>query len=57
MSLDATFSSYRVGRADFASLFQAELELLNFERTTRMAATEAAEARESAEEIVGSGAK
>ena len=57
MSLDATFSSYRVGRADFASLFQAEVELLNFERTTRMAATEAAEARVSAEEIVGSGAK
>ena len=54
LSLDATFASYRVGRADFASLFQAEVELLNFERTTRTAATDAAEARVSAEEIVGS---
>jgi outer membrane protein TolC len=57
MSLDATFASYRVGRADFASLFQAELELLNFERTTLMAATDAAEALVSAEEIVGRGVK
>jgi cobalt-zinc-cadmium efflux system outer membrane protein len=54
MSLDATFASYRVGRADFASLFQAEVDLLNFERTTRTAATAAAEARVRAEEIVGS---
>ncbi len=57
MSLDATFASYRVGRADFASLFQAELDLLNFERTTLMAATDSAEARVAAEEIVGDGVK
>jgi outer membrane protein, heavy metal efflux system len=57
MSLDASLASYRVGRADFASLFQAELELLNFERTTLMAATDAAEARVAAEEVVGSGVR
>ncbi len=57
MSLDATFASYRVGRADFASLFQAEVELLNFERATRTAAMDAAEARVRAEEIVGNGVK
>ena len=57
LTLDATFASYQVGRADFASLFQAELELLDFERTTRMAETSAAEARVDAEAIVGSGVK
>jgi cobalt-zinc-cadmium efflux system outer membrane protein len=55
LSLDATYSSYQVGRADFASLFQAELELLNFERTARMAETAAAQARVDAEAMVGTG--
>ena len=57
MSLDSVYSSYRVGRADFASLFQAELELLNFERTARMAETAAAQARVDAEAMVGTGAE
>jgi cobalt-zinc-cadmium efflux system outer membrane protein len=55
LSLDATYASYRVGRADFASLFQAEIELLNFERTARMAETAAAQARVDAEAMVGTG--
>jgi cobalt-zinc-cadmium efflux system outer membrane protein len=55
MSLDATFASYRVGRADFSSLFQAETELLNLERTARMAETAAAQARVDAEAMVGTG--
>jgi len=55
MSLDAVYSSYQVGRADFASLFQAEIELLNFERTARMAETAAAQARVDTEAMVGTG--
>ena len=55
MSLDSVYASYRVGRADFASLFQAELELLNFERTARTAETAAAQARVDAEAMVGTG--
>ncbi|MCA9632134.1 MAG: TolC family protein [Myxococcales bacterium] len=54
LTLDATFASYQVDRADFASLFQAEVQLLNFERATRMAEAAAAEARVDAESIVGS---
>ena len=57
MSLDATFASYRVNRADFASLYQSELQLLSYERTARMAETNAAEARVNVEAIVGSGVK
>ncbi len=53
MSLDATFASYRVGRADFASLFQSEVELLNLERTTRAAEIDVALARVATEAIVG----
>ena len=53
LTLDATFASYQVDRADFASLFQAEVQLLNFERATRMAEAAAAEARVDAEAIVG----
>jgi len=53
LTLEATFASYQVDRADFASLFQAELQLLNFERTTRMAESAAAEARVEVEAIVG----
>jgi outer membrane protein TolC len=34
-TLDATFSSYQVDRAEFISLFEAEVEFLEFERTIR----------------------
>lgn len=36
-TLDATFSAYQVGRADFASFYQAELKLLEFDRALRVA--------------------
>lgn len=36
-ALDATFAAYQVDRADFASLYQAELALLDFERAIRRA--------------------
>jgi len=52
-TLDATISAYRVDRADFASLFQAELQLLAFERTTRRAEAAAALARVDVEALVG----
>jgi cobalt-zinc-cadmium efflux system outer membrane protein len=57
MTLQATSASYQAGRADFASLFQAELQLLNFERETLIAETNAAEARVDADALVGSGAR
>ncbi|RMG18934.1 MAG: hypothetical protein D6729_06220 [Deltaproteobacteria bacterium] len=40
-TLEATLSAYQVGRADFATLYQAEVELLVFERTLRRARAEA----------------
>ena len=40
-------------RADFASLFQAELQLLAFERTIRKAEAAAAMARVEMEALVG----
>ena len=52
-TLDATFAAYQVGRADFANLFQAELQLLTFERTIRKAETSAALARVEVETLVG----
>ncbi len=55
LALEATFSSYQVSRADFAALFQAELQLLNFERTTLMAEARAADAQVDAEALVGGG--
>jgi len=57
LALDATFASYQADRADFASLFQAELQLLNFERTTRAAEASAAAARVDVEALVGRGVK
>ncbi|RMG39290.1 MAG: TolC family protein [Candidatus Dadabacteria bacterium] len=36
-TLDATFSAYQVDRADFASFYQAELKLLEFDRALRHA--------------------
>ncbi|MBW2735419.1 MAG: TolC family protein [Deltaproteobacteria bacterium] len=41
-TLDATFAAYQVDRADFASLFQAEMQLLNFERAIFRAEARAA---------------
>ncbi|MHC4816069.1 MAG: TolC family protein [Planctomycetota bacterium] len=52
-TLDATFAAYQVGRADFASLFQAELQLLSFEETLRKAEATAALARVEIEALVG----
>ena len=36
-TLDATLAAYKVDRADFASLYQAELQLLEFDRAVRTA--------------------
>ncbi len=52
-TLDATFAAYRVGRADFASLYQAELELLDFERTIRTAESDAARAAVDVSTLTG----
>ncbi len=52
-TLDATFAAYHVDRADFASLFQAELQLLAFERTIRKAEAAAALAKVEVEALVG----
>ena len=52
-TLDATFAAYRVGRADFASVYQAELRLLDFERTIRVARSEAAQAAVEIDTLTG----
>jgi outer membrane protein TolC len=52
-TLDATFAAYQVDRADFASLFQAELQLLDFERTIRVAEATAAIMRIHVQALVG----
>jgi len=54
-TLDATFSSYQVDRADFLSLFEAELELLNFEKTIRIATVDALVAQATVEMLTGKG--
>jgi outer membrane protein TolC len=41
-TLEATLAAYQVGRADYASLFQAEVQLLDLERAARMAEADAA---------------
>ena len=41
-TLDATLSAFRVGRADYTSLFQAEVQLLDLQRAARVAEAEAA---------------
>lgn len=51
--LDATFSSYQVDRADFLSLFETQLELLNFEKTIRMATVDALLAEAAIEMLTG----
>lgn len=52
-ALDATFGAYQVDRAGFASLYQAELQLLNFERAIRLAEANAAKSRVAIEGLVG----
>jgi outer membrane protein TolC len=52
-ALDATFASYQVGRAGFLSLYEAELELLNFEKTIRVAAVQALVAQTNIEMLIG----
>jgi outer membrane protein TolC len=52
-TLDATFAAYQVDRAEFASLFQAELQLLDFERTIRRAEAKAALSRVEVEALLG----
>jgi outer membrane protein TolC len=54
-TLDATLSAYSVDRADFASLHQAELQLLDFERTLRRAETTAALAAVEIDALTGGG--
>jgi outer membrane protein TolC len=52
-TLDATFAAYQVDRADFASLFQAEIQLLDFERTIRRAEAKAALSSVEVEALTG----
>jgi outer membrane protein TolC len=52
-ALDATFSSYQVDRADFSSLYEAELELLNFEGTIRIAVVQGLLAQTRIEQLIG----
>lgn len=52
-TLDATFANYRVDRADFTSLYEAEIEVLGFEKTVRTAAVDGLIARTSVERLVG----
>jgi len=52
-TLDATFAAYQVDRAGFASLYQAELQLLNFERTIRIADVTTALSRVEVQALVG----
>ncbi|MCA9672594.1 MAG: TolC family protein [Myxococcales bacterium] len=52
-ALDATFASYQVDRADFAALYQAELQLLDFERVIRRARVATWIARTNVEALVG----
>lgn len=56
-TLDATFAAYQVDGADFASLFQVELELLDFERTIRIAEATTAISRVEAQALVGGAAR
>ena len=51
--LDATLASYQVDRADLLSLYDAELELLNFEKAIHVATAEGLVAQAATEKIVG----
>ena len=52
-ALDATFAAYQVDRADFASLFQAEIQLLRFERAIFRATAATHVRRVEVEALVG----
>ncbi|MBN1654847.1 MAG: TolC family protein [Deltaproteobacteria bacterium] len=52
-ALEATFSNYQVDRADFSSLYEAEVELLSFERTIRVAAVQGLLAKTRVEQLIG----
>ncbi|MDP7038793.1 MAG: TolC family protein [Myxococcota bacterium] len=52
-TLEATFAAYQVGQSEFASLFQAEVQLLDFERTIRVAKTNALLASIEVDTLVG----
>lgn len=56
-ALDATLAAYQVGRADFASLFQAELQLLELARAIHRAEARAALSRAEVEGLVGTSLK
>ena len=52
-ALDATFAAYQVDRTGFASLYQAEVQLLNFERAIRLSDAKAAQSRVAIEGLIG----
>lgn len=52
-TLDATFAAYAVDRASFLALFEAELDLLNFERTIRATYVEGLVAKVTVDLLVG----
>ncbi len=52
-TLDATLSSYQVDRAQFTTLYDAEVELLDFERTIRKATVAGLIAAAKVEMLVG----
>jgi outer membrane protein TolC len=52
-AVEATLSAYRVDRADFASLFSAQVELLELEKTLRRATVEAVTAEADMAALVG----
>ncbi len=52
-TLDATLSAYQVGRADYATLFHAQVQLLDLERALRVAEAGAALAEVDVAELLG----
>jgi cobalt-zinc-cadmium efflux system outer membrane protein len=52
-TLESALASYRVGRAEFATLYRVELELLDFERAIRTARADAARASVDIATLVG----
>jgi outer membrane protein TolC len=52
-ALEASFADYTVGKADFATLFAAEVELLNLERTERSATVRTRIEQALAESTIG----
>ncbi len=54
-ALDATFSSYQVDRATFLALFEAQVDLINFEKSIHIAAADALVAQAAIEALVGKG--